>query len=102
MSRPKASHKTLASKNGGWQPGAIQLAFLLFLVVAAVFLRAAGGDFLNYDDGTFVTSNLHVKTGFTLENIRWAFCGLDAANWNPVTTMSHMLDCQIFGLKPWG
>src|SRR4029077_15999824 len=33
-------------------------------------------------------------------NVVWAFTHVHSHNWHPLTTMSHMLDCQFFGLKP--
>ena len=57
-------------------------------------------DFINLDDPVYVTENIHVKSGITLGSIRWAFTTGYASNWHPVTWMSHMLDVQLFGLKP--
>lgn len=85
-----------------WKSVALWLAVLLFVITAALFFPAAKGSFLVYDDTTFVTRNPHVNTGFTLDNVKHAFFGMDDVNWQPLTTLSHMLDCQIFGLKPWG
>ena len=59
-------------------------------------------DFVNYDDNLYVTENAHVQNGLTLESVKWAFSNPVAANWHPLTMLSHMLDCQLFGLKPWG
>ena len=78
------------------------LAVLLALVTMSVYWPATGHDFVNYDDASYVTANVHVQTGLTWENLsgrsatRW--CG----NWHPLTMLSHMLDCQLYGLKPWG
>ncbi len=49
----------------------------------------------------YVTANAHVR-GLTWESVKWAFRTGCAGNWHPVTWLSHMLDCQLFGLKPWG
>src|SRR5262249_20162392 len=40
--------------------------------------------------------------GLTLDAIRWAFTHVHADNWHPLTTISHMVDCQLYGLQPWG
>jgi Flp pilus assembly protein TadD len=74
----------------------------LFLAVAALiaFWQVNQCDFINYDDPIYVTDNIHVKSGITIGSIRWAFTSCYAANWHPVTWMSHMLDVQLFGLKP--
>ena len=57
-------------------------------------------DFINYDDPSYVTENIHIRHGITTEAIRWAFTTDYAANWHPVTWISHMLDVELFGLKP--
>ena len=59
-------------------------------------------DFINYDDDLYVTANVHVQNGLTLENLKWAFSHVVLGNWHPVTVLSHMLDCRLFGLQPWG
>jgi hypothetical protein len=78
------------------------LIVLLIVVVFAVFWESTSHDFLIHDDGVYVTENLHVKTGLTYRNILWAFTTMEASNWHPVTWLSHMLDCQIYGLNPKG
>jgi len=54
--------------------------------------------FINYDDPLYVTDNIHVQGGFTGSSLYWALTNTDSGNWHPVTWLSHMLDCQIFGL----
>ncbi|HEX3624653.1 MAG TPA: hypothetical protein VH280_04415 [Verrucomicrobiae bacterium] len=78
------------------------LAGLLVLVTIAVYWTVTSHDFINYDDPSYLTSNIDVQTGLTWHNFEWAFCHPVVGNWHPVTMLSHMLDCQIFGLKPWG
>ena len=77
-------------------------AALLLLVTIALYWPATRCDFANYDDDLYVTSNVHVQNGLTLESIKWAFLNPVAANWHPLTVLSHMVDCELFGLKPWG
>lgn len=55
--------------------------------------------FVNFDDPDYVAQNAHVRAGLTLPDIGWAFTSGEAANWFPVTWLSHMLDCQLFGLR---
>ena len=74
----------------------------IFLLVFLVFLPALKNDFVSYDDADYVTENSHVKAGLTAEGIRWAFTTGHASNWHPLTWVSHMLDWQIFGNRPWG
>jgi tetratricopeptide (TPR) repeat protein len=71
--------------------------FLLLLVLLA-FGRTIGHDFVNYDDNKYVYQNPHVTGGVTVEGIAWALTARHASNWHPVTWLSHMLDCQVYGL----
>jgi len=74
----------------------------IFLVVCtlAVYQRVLFSDFVNFDDQMYVTENRHVKMGLTGENIVWAFTSYDVAYWHPLTWLSHMLDCQLYRLRP--
>jgi hypothetical protein len=56
--------------------------------------------FLNFDDNVYVSSNPYVKNGFSFENIKWAFTFTGVSYWHPLPLLSHMLDCQLFGVKP--
>jgi tetratricopeptide (TPR) repeat protein len=56
-------------------------------------------DFINFDDPEYVIDNPHVRAGITWDSVKWALTSGDAANWFPVTRLSHMLDCQLFGLQ---
>ena len=80
-----------------------QISLIYFFLTAAALLafwQVNQCDFINYDDPLYVTGNIHVKSGITLRSIRWAFTTAHASNWHPLTWMSHMLDVQLFGLKP--
>ncbi len=74
--------------------------FALAIVTLAVYWQVSKHDFLNYDDSNYITKNEHVTTGLTYDNIIWAFTSYYASNWHPLTWLSHMLDCELFGLKP--
>ena len=88
--------------NRPWRiPVWLPAGFLLLLTLA-VFWPATRCDFINVDDQAYVTENTHVQAGLTLANVKWAFTNPVSANWHPLTMLSHMLDCQLFGLKPWG
>jgi Tfp pilus assembly protein PilF len=78
------------------------LAVLLALITILVYWPATGHGFVNYDDPFYVTSNVHVQSGLTWGNIKWAFERPTVGNWHPLTMLSLMLDCQMYGLKPWG
>jgi tetratricopeptide (TPR) repeat protein len=75
---------------------------LLVLAVLAVYLPVIELSFLTYDDDYYVTRNPHVAGGLTSAGLRWAFAHVHSANWHPLTWLSHMLDCQIYGLAPAG
>jgi tetratricopeptide (TPR) repeat protein len=79
------------------------LALSLALGSLLLYLPALNNGFVNYDDPDYVTANAHVLQGLNAANIKWAF-GTDnpAANWHPLTWISHMLDVQLFGLQPRG
>jgi len=66
----------------------------------AAFEPVRNNGFVNYDDGSYVTENPYVKAGLTSDSIRWAFTTTRASNWHPLTWLSHMLDCQLFGTNP--
>ena len=79
------------------------LACIALIAIAfAVYLQAGEHQFLDYDDGVYVTENSHVSSGITGENILWAFTSVDAGNWHPVTWISHMADVQFYGMNPRG
>lgn len=76
------------------------LSSVLVFAVLLVYAPTSHHAFLDFDDGQYVTQNQHVRTGFSLSNVAWAFTSFYASNWHPITWLSHMLDCQIFGLNP--
>jgi tetratricopeptide (TPR) repeat protein len=78
----------------------LQFVILLCLLVLAAYWPLSYSEFIHYDDGQYVFSNPHVNTGLSWPNIQWAFQAGYANNWHPLTWLSHMLDVQLFGLKP--
>src|SRR6476620_11323397 len=75
---------------------------LLVGIVLIVFGQTLRHEFINYDDDQYVFGNPRITNGLSVEGIGWAFTHIHADNWHPLTTISHMLDCQFFGLQPWG
>ena len=73
----------------------------LGLITLVLYLPSLRQGFLPYDDQQYVTENLQVQAGLTWQGLTWAF-GYHAGNWHPLTWLSHMLDCQFYGLKPAG
>src|SRR5438067_1618274 len=74
----------------------ISLAVLTWVV----FGQLLQYDFINYDDPRYVYENTNITKGLTIGGIAWAFTHIHSMNWHPLTTISHMLDCQLYGLKP--
>src|SRR5271157_6440189 len=74
------------------------ICFILLVTTFAIYAQVRHFDFVNLDDSAYTSGNLHVRRGITAEGLRWAFTSGDAANWFPATWVSHMLDCQLFGL----
>ena len=70
----------------------------LVVITFAAFSGVLSSSFLNYDDDTYVTANAHVLEGLSGGNFAWALTSTEAANWHPVTWLSHMLDVQLYGL----
>ena len=79
-----------------------ELPVCLFLVISilCVYWQVRNFSFVNFDDRQYVSANYHVQAGLTAESIRWSFTATHASNWHPLTWLSHMLDCQIYGMTP--
>jgi tetratricopeptide (TPR) repeat protein len=75
---------------------------LLLLATIGAYWPLCHCQFINFDDTDYVTENLFVQRGLTLNGLTWAFSTGHAGNWHPLTWISHMLDCQFFGLSPAG
>jgi tetratricopeptide (TPR) repeat protein len=82
----------------------ITLSIYLFLVgiSLAVFGQTIRYDFVNFDDDLYVYNAPVIKAGLTINGIAAAFISPHARNWHPLTTISHMLDCQLYGLNAGG
>ena len=74
----------------------------LVLVTFALFWPVTTYEFVNFDDTEYVLQNAHVTQGLDIQNLVWAFRAFYASNWHPLTWVSHMLDCQFYGLEPGG
>lgn len=74
----------------------------LFIVISILYVywQVRNFSFVNFDDRQYVTQNYYVQAGLTLKSIRWSLTAMQASNWHPLTWLSHMLDCQIYGLNP--
>src|SRR5881394_3969371 len=77
----------------------IAIYFGLAGLVALVFLQTGHFSFVNYDDGSYVFDNPNIRVGLTWRGVVWAFTHVHSQNWHPLTSISHMIDCQVFGLN---
>lgn len=94
-SRDKTPKKSVAALN-------LVCSAVLFALVILVFWPAVRNGFVGYDDPEYVAGNWHVQQGLTWNGLLWAFTTFHAANWHPLTWLSHQLDVSLFGLQPWG
>lgn len=99
--KPPMAGKIAAAQNHSIQKLTI-IAAALFALTFCAFFTSIGYNFISLDDPLYVTANPHVYTGLRWENIRWAFTTLAGGLWHPLTWLSHMLDCQLFGLRAYG
>jgi hypothetical protein len=94
------------AKTGRTLPGGplsvAAICLLLAALVWAVFGQTLHFGFINFDDNGYVYDNPHISGGLTAKSVRWALTHFHEHNWHPLTTLSHMADCQIYGLQPWG
>ena len=78
----------------------IVICLLLVMVSTLIYFQLNGFEFVTYDDELYITKNPYIKAGFTRESIVWAFTSGYAANWHPLTWLSHILDIELYGLNP--
>jgi protein O-mannosyl-transferase len=75
---------------------------VIVVLVWIVFGQTLGHDFVNYDDKTYVYGNSLVEDGLSWHGLARAFVDTQTNNWHPLTIISHMIDCQVYGLKQGG
>lgn len=83
-------------------PVAWLVAILLWLVTVGLYWPVTHNDFIYFDDDHYVLANEHVRQGLSAASIGWAFTHTVGGNWHPLTMLSHILDCQMYGLHPGG
>jgi tetratricopeptide (TPR) repeat protein len=88
----------------GVRTRSITIIIYLFLagISLAVFAQTIRYEFVNFDDDLYVYNAPGIETGLTIKGIGLAFTSQHARNWHPLTTLSHMLDCQLYGLNAGG
>jgi protein O-mannosyl-transferase len=77
----------------------LAVCVLLLLAVLAVFGQTARHAFINLDDSAYAYDNPHITGGLTPQSVAWAFSHSHAGHWHPLTSLSHMLDCQMYGVE---
>ncbi len=97
--RAKTARRTQTRNESAISAG---ICIFLVAIVWIVFGQTLAHGFLNYDDDDYVYANPNVIRGLTASGLRWVFTHVHADNWHPLTTLSHMLDAQLYGLQPWG
>ncbi len=80
----------------------VAICIALAGITWTVFGQTLRHDFINYDDDLYVYENPKVVFGLTRPAILWAFTHAHAGTWHPLTSLSHMLDCQVYGLNAGG
>jgi tetratricopeptide (TPR) repeat protein len=80
----------------------IAIGALLVTLVWIVFAQTLGHGFINFDDNKYIYENAQVSRGLSFQGAVWAFTHVHSENWHPLTTITHMLDCQVYGLSAGG
>jgi len=80
----------------------IGICLLITAATVASYEPLRHAAFINFDDHEYVYENVHVISGLSWENVAWAFTTTQMGNWNPLVWLSHMLDCELFGLDASG
>src|SRR6266567_4513054 len=96
-SRPDFTRVTLSNRSSSAKTRLL-FCLLLFGLMMVVFLPSARNDFVNFDDPIYIYANPYVQQGFTGDAIRWAFTTFEGGFWHPLTWLSIMLDCRLFGV----
>jgi Tfp pilus assembly protein PilF len=81
---------------------AAAMALVLALATLGLYAPVVGHAFIDFDDEVYVTDNPIVREGWTWQGFAWAWTTGQAANWHPLTWLSHITDCSLFGLQPAG
>jgi tetratricopeptide (TPR) repeat protein len=95
--RSKSKSTVLSKTRYHWE--FVGICISLILLTWIVFGQTLWHDFINYDDPRYVYENTRITSGLSVSGIAWAFTHIHSMNWHPLTTISHMLDCQLYGLK---
>ena len=102
-SRPKKNTLEFSNsplkKGPSWRFASFFVCLALVAITWFVFGQTLRHDFVNFDDHVYVYENPQITQGLTADGLIDAFTHAHARNWHPLTTISHMLDCQLYGLQ---
>ena len=93
------SRQSIALQKRSLRWKTICICIALAVLTWGVFGQTLRYDFVNYDDPRYVYQNTRITSGINLANVAWAFTHIHSENWHPLTTITHMFDCQLYGLK---
>jgi len=96
--RERLSAMKASTKRSAKAPGDLWIYAFLTVAVFAAYGQVLRFGFVNYDDPVYIAGNPYVRDGIAWSGVVWAFTHSFAGNWYPLTWISHMLDCQLFGL----
>ena len=91
--------KALSVPAGKFGRTEIAIAAALAIVTFAIYAQVIGHQFITLDDPTYIQENPMVNRGVSRAGLVWAFTTFYATNWHPLTWISHMIDCQLFGMN---
>jgi len=80
----------------------LMVCLFLTLVIVIIYGQVGSFDFVDWDDGLYVTENAYVQKGLSVEGFIWAFTTQHSGSWQPITWLSHMMDSELYGLNPAG
>ena len=78
------------------------VTLFLFFGTLALYAPVIHNNFVNFDDDVYIVANGHVRAGLTWNTVKWSFTTFEEGNWDPLTWLSHALDCEWFGLRAGG
>jgi protein O-mannosyl-transferase len=97
--RTTQKRRALSVPVGKFGSPEIAIATALAIVTLAIYAQVIGHHFITLDDPTYIQENPMVNRGVTEAGLAWAFTTFYATNWHPITWISHMIDCQLFGMN---
>lgn len=78
------------------------IAPLLAIVTFAVYAPVRHDEFVSFDDPTYIAGNPHITPGLSWDGVLWSLRHTHGGNWHPLTSVSHMIDCDLYGVSPGG